>query len=209
MYMMYANQPTPEEIAEQEKATQEQIDAEERSKANAAETLQNTSEDYAITPGADSTQLADLRIKIGAFAYSASLVANQEEETIIENEVLYLKVSNKGGYFSELKLKNFVNHDSVPIYLIKDHNAVFNINFGTTDNRTLNTKDLYFQPSITKNGDNQVLSMKLKVSETQFLEYRYELKPNDYMLGFSVRSQGLNNIINGSQEVTSRQEHNV
>ena len=103
MYMMYANQPTPEEIAEQEKATQEQIDAEERSKANAAETLQTTSEDYAITPGADSTQLADLRIKIGAFAYSASLVANQEEETIIENEVLYLKVSNKGGYFSELK----------------------------------------------------------------------------------------------------------
>ena len=201
MYMMYANQPTPEEIAEQEKARQEQIDAEERSKANAAETLQTTPDDYAITPGADSTQLADLRIKIGAFAYSASLVANQEEETIIENEVLYLKVSNKGGYFSELKLKNFVNHDSVPIYLIKDHNAVFNINFGTTDNRTLNTKDLYFQPSITKNGDNQVLSMKLKVSETQFLEYRYELKPNDYMLGFSVRSQGLNNIINGSQEV--------
>ena len=44
--------------------------------------------------------------------------------------------------------------------------------------------------------------MKLKVSETQFLEYRYELKPNDYMLGFSVKSQGLNNVINSSQDVT-------
>ena len=43
--------------------------------------------------------------------------------------------------------------------------------------------------------------MRLKVSETQFLEYRYELKPNDYMLGFSVKSQGLSNILNTSQDV--------
>jgi YidC/Oxa1 family membrane protein insertase len=43
--------------------------------------------------------------------------------------------------------------------------------------------------------------MRLKVSETQFLEYRYELKPNDYMLGFSVKSQGLSNVLNSSQDV--------
>ena len=43
--------------------------------------------------------------------------------------------------------------------------------------------------------------MRLKVSETQFLEYRYELKPNDYMLGFSVKSQGLSNVLNTSQDV--------
>lgn len=201
MYMMYVNQPTPEEIAAEEKAKQEQIDAQEKAKAEAAKTLVTTPEDYAITPGTDSTQLADLQNKIGAFAYSASQVAGQAQETVIENEVLYLKVNNKGGYFSEIRLKNFVNYDSIPIYLIKDQNALFNINFGTTDNRILNTQDLYFQPSVTKNGDNQVLSMKLKVSESQFLEYRYELRPNDYMLGFTVRSQGLNNIINGSQEV--------
>ncbi len=44
--------------------------------------------------------------------------------------------------------------------------------------------------------------MKLKVSETQYLEYRYEMKPNDYMLGFAVRSQGLGNVINNSNEVS-------
>ena len=43
--------------------------------------------------------------------------------------------------------------------------------------------------------------MRLKVSESQFLEYRYELKPNDHMLGFSVRSQGLSSIFNTSQDV--------
>ena len=201
MYMLYQNQPTPEEIAEQEKAKQEQIDAEENAKAKEAETFVTTPEDFSTTSINDSTQLANLKNKIGAFAYSASLATTQTEETVIENEVLYLKVNNKGGYLTEVKLKQFVNHDSVPIYLIKDQNAFFNLTFGTTDNRTLNTQDLYFQPSITTSGDDQILSMKLKVSETQFLEYRYELKPNDYMLGFSVKSQGLNNIFNSSQDV--------
>ncbi len=200
VYMLYQNQPTPEEIEAQEKAKQEQVEAEEKEK-EAANDFKAQPADFVATQTTDSTQLSELQNKIGAFAYSASLGSAADESTIIENEVLYIKVNNKGGYFDEVRLKEFVNHDSVPIYLIKDENAIFNINFGTTDNRILNTRDLYFQPSVTNSGGNQILSMKLKVSETQFLEYRYELKPNDYMLGFTVRSQGLNNVINGSQDV--------
>lgn len=200
VYMLYQNQPTPEEIEAQEKAKQEQVEAEEKEK-EAANDFKAQPADFVATQTTDSTQLSELQNKIGAFAYSASLGSAADESTIIENEVLYIKVNNKGGYFDEVRLKEFVNHDSVPIYLIKDENAIFNINFGTTDNRILNTRDLYFQPSVTSSGGNQILSMKLKVSETQFLEYRYELKPNDYMLGFTVRSQGLNNVINGSQDV--------
>lgn len=200
VYMLYQNRPTPEELEAQEKAKQEQVEAEKKVE-EAADEFKATPADFVATQTTDSTQLSELQRKIGAFAYSASLPSAKNESTVLENEVLYIKVNNKGGYFDEVRLKEFVNHDSVPIYLIKDENAIFNINFGTTDNRILNTRDLYFQPSLTKNGDNQVLSMKLKVSETQFLEYRYEMKPNDYMLGFTVRSQGLNNVINGSQDV--------
>jgi YidC/Oxa1 family membrane protein insertase len=202
MYMLYQNQPTQEEIEAQEKAQQEQIDAEATAKEKSANTFVSTPQDFSAIPTNDSIQLANLKNKIGAFAYSSSLSSATQEETIIENEVLYLKVNNKGGYLSEVRLKQFVNHDSVPIYLIKNQNAFLNLNFSTTDNRILNTQNLYFQPTITKSGDNQILSMKLKVSETQFLEYRYELKPNDYMFDFSVKSQGLNNVINSSQQVT-------
>ncbi|RMZ51232.1 membrane protein insertase YidC [Flavobacteriaceae bacterium PRS1] len=202
MYMLWQNQPTPEEIAEQEKALQEQIDAENKANEQAVETFVATPEDFSAQVSSDSLQLVNLKNKIGAFAYSASQSYATQGETIIENEVLYLKVNNKGGYLTEVRLKKFTDYDSVPIYLIKDKNSILNITFGTTDNRTLKTQDLYFQPTLTNNGDNQILSMKLKVSETQFLEYRYELKPNDYMLGFSVKSQGLNNVINSSQDVT-------
>lgn len=200
VYMLYQNRPTPEEIEAQEKAKQEQVEAEKKAET-AKDEFVATPEDFSAASTTDSVQLTNLKNRIGAFAYSSSLASAQDEVTVIENDVLYLKISNKGGYLTEVRLKQFVNYDSIPIYLIKDQNAVFNINFGTTDNRTLNTQDLYFQPSLTTSGDNQILSMKLKVSETQFLEYRYELKPNDYMLGFSVRSQGLNNVINSSQDV--------
>ena len=198
MYMLWQNQPTPEELEAQEKAKQEQVEAETKAKA-LEQTKVTTAEDYATGADLDSLQLIKLNNKLGAFAYSALNSSN--EETVVESDLLALKFSNKGGYLSEVKLKNFVDYDSVPIFLIKDNNALFNINFGTIDSRILNTKDLPFQSTVTKNGDVTVVSMKLKVSESKFLEYRYEVKDNDYMMDFTIRSQGLSDVINSSQPI--------
>jgi YidC/Oxa1 family membrane protein insertase len=165
--------------------------------ADAPETINNT-----VTAAAfenDSLKQINLQNKLGAFAQSAISASNGV--SVLENEVVKLTIDNKGGQIKSALIKNFKTYDSLPLYMIKDNNASFNINFGTTDNRILNTKNLFFQPTITKNGDNQVVSMKLKVSETQFLEYRYEMKPKDYMVNFSVRSQGLSNVINASNPI--------
>lgn len=147
----------------------------------------------------DSVRKSAIQNKLGAFAQSA--INGKDGETVIENELLKLRISNKGGQISEVLIKGYKTYDSLPLYMIKDKNASFNINFGTTDNRILNTQDLFFEPTLTKNGENQVLSMKLKVSDTQFLEYRYEMKPNDYMVGFAVRSQGLGTVFNASNPI--------
>ena len=40
--------------------------------------------------------------------------------------------------------------------------------------------------------------MKLKISPTQYLEYRYVLKPGDYMMDFAVRTQGLANVMDNN-----------
>jgi YidC/Oxa1 family membrane protein insertase len=199
LYMLWQNQPTPEQLAEQEKAKQEQLTSEAANQVATELTITNNSNDNQLPT--DPQGLASLKNKIGDFAYALTLASANNTTTTFENEVLALKIDNKGGFISEVKLKSYVNHDSVPVYLIKDGSSVFNLNFATSDNRTLNTTNLYFQPTLSTSGDNQVLSMRLKVSETQFLEYRYELKPNDYMLGFSVKSQGLSNILNTSQDV--------
>ena len=147
----------------------------------------------------DSIKQLNLKNQLGAFAKSA--INATEGFSVLENEVVKLTINNKGGQIKEALVKNFKTYDSLPLYLIKDNNASFNINFGTTDNRILNTKDLFFVPTITTNGEIQIVSMKLKVSETQFLEYRYEMKPKEYMVNFSIRSQGLSNVINGSNPI--------
>ncbi|CAH8283709.1 YidC/Oxa1 family membrane protein insertase [Mariniflexile fucanivorans] len=197
MYMLWQNQPTPEELKAQEKAKQEQVEAEKQAKVP-QDTKVTTAEDFTVGT-TDSLQLVNLKSKLGAFAYSAATAS--KEETVVESDLLALKFNNKGGYLSEVKLKKHTDFKDQPIYLIKDNNASLNINFGTTDSRILNTKDLYFQPTVTKNGNSTVVSMKLKVSESKFLEYRYELKDGDYMMDFTIRSQGLSDVINSSQPV--------
>lgn len=146
----------------------------------------------------DSLKKISIQNKLGAFASSS--IYGTEGTTTLENDVLSLKINNKGGQIIEAIIKGFKTYDSLPLYMIKDKNASFNINFGTTDNRILNTKDLFFEPTFTNNGSLQVLSMKLKVSDNQFLEYRYEMT-DDYMVNFAVRSQGLSTVINSSNTI--------
>jgi len=198
LYMLYQNAPTEEQIAA-DKAKQEQIDAEKKAENTSKEKEVIAIED-AIENLPDSLKTVALQNKFGAFAYSENTTASKQDVEV-ENDVLKLKFSNKGGQLTEVRLKQYVDYDSIPIYLVKNNNATFNINFGTTDNRTLNTQDLSFQPTVAKNGENQIVSMKLKVSETKFLEYKYIIKPNDYMIDFTIKSQGLTDIIDGSKKV--------
>ncbi|MBC2846063.1 membrane protein insertase YidC [Winogradskyella flava] len=201
VYMMYQNAPTPEEIEAQKKEEQEQVEAEKKqNKQN--EAVVTTAEDYSNAQVLDSTQRVALQNKLGAFSFALNQPSTGDGLTSVKTDVFDLKFSNKGGHLAEVRLKNFVDYDSIPIYLVKDQNSNFNITFGTSDNRTLNTQDLPFQPGVTKSGENTIVSMKLKVSETAFLEFRYELKPNDYMIDFSIRSQGLSGVFNTSQPIT-------
>jgi len=193
LWMLYNN--TPEETVTEEPTT-EQVEKSGQDTQRATNTSENRS-----LPN-DSTSLADAQRRLGAFGYSETLNSAQGGTTTISNDVLELQISNKGGYIEEARLKNFKTFDSIPVYLIKDGNASFNMNFGTTDGRTLNTENLFFEPELTESNGNQILSMKLKVSEDEYLEYRYAMRPGEYMLDFSIRSQGLTGVLNSAQTPT-------
>ena len=195
IWYMYTNQPTPEEL--EKKAAIEQV--EKSTETTKIDLIQNN-EPIIVNP-TDSLALIKAQGRLGSFAYSATLASASDNETVLENDVLKLVISNKGGQIKQALIKNYVTHDSLPLNLIKENNAKFNISFGTSDNRTLNTSDLFFEPTLSKSGDDQVLSMKLKVSEHEFLEYRYTMQPGKYMLDFTVRSQGLSQHLNSSQKV--------
>ena len=203
IWYFYQNQPTPEELEAQKQVETEKVEAEEKAKKaeQVLTTKITTAEDYSNVSASDSLQQIVIQNKLGAFAYASRLPSATDATTDIETELLALKFNNKGGHLSEVRLKAFVDNDGASIYLVKDGNTNFNINFSTTDNRVLNTESLYFQPTVSKSGDNTIVSMRLKVSETRYLEYRYDLKPNDYMIDFSIKSQGLDNVVNSSQEI--------
>lgn len=198
MWMLYLNQPTEEEL--QEKARIEAAAKEkETQQSNEVATIKEASQDdVAAVSQSDSLALERLKNKLGSFAYSGTLPSASDEETILENDELFLKVSNKGGYITEARLKNFTKFDSIPVYLIKGGNASLNLQF-SSENRMLNTQDLYFEPTLSKNGEDHVLSMKLKASETGFIEYRYTLHPGEFMMDFSINTQGLDGVIDTSQ----------
>ncbi|QYA25850.1 membrane protein insertase YidC [Gramella sp. MT6] len=191
LWMLYNN--TPDETEAVDETTTEQV------QQNTQESQTPDNQPESKTAQNDSTSLADAQRRLGAFGYSETLTSAQGGTTTISNDVLELKISNKGGYIEEARLKNFKTYDSLPVHLIKDGNASLNMTFSTTDGRTLNTENLYFEPSLTESNGNQILSMKLKVSEDEYLEYRYAMRPGEYMLDFSIRSQGLTSVLNSAE----------
>ncbi len=196
IWIMYQNQPDPKVIAA-EKAQKEMVAKAAKAKELEQKSIEKAA--VAVATTGDSTQLAQLQKTLGNFAYSATLPSAKGDFTTIENGVVKLKIANKGGFIVEAILKQhekFKKGSGQLVELIKDNNANLNIALQTSDNRTLNTKDLYFEPTISKVGQDQILSMKLKAGANEFLEYKYILKPNDYMIGFDVRSQGLNKVLN-------------
>ncbi|AXG75072.1 membrane protein insertase YidC [Flavobacterium arcticum] len=197
IWMIY-NQTANTEAQLQEEEKKEQIDKssqQQLTETNAAIVEKDTTV-------SDSVTLSQYKSSLGAFAYSATLPSAKDNITEITNELLSLSIANKGGYIKTATLNNFEQfhkNSNEIVSLIKDNNANLNLQIQTKDNRILNTRDLYFEPVVSKEGENQVLTMRLKAGPQQYLEYRYVLKPNHYMMDFSIRTQGLADIVNTSK----------
>tara|TARA_R110002072_G_scaffold16233_3_gene63962 strand:- start:165016 stop:166890 length:1875 start_codon:yes stop_codon:yes gene_type:complete len=194
IWMLYMNS---NEEAKQE-VTTEQVADETTDVVETTETKEVTPTEINAASATDSLAVENLKNRLGSFAYSGTLPSATEGTTTIQNDVLELKVSNKGGHIVEAKLKEHTTYTGEQVYLIKDGNNDFNLQF-TAENSLLNTRDLYFEPSVSKNGENNVLTMKLKTGPDTYLAYRYELSPGEYMLGFSLKSQGLEGVVDMSQ----------
>jgi YidC/Oxa1 family membrane protein insertase len=198
IWIMYQNQPDEKQVAA-EKAKKELVQKQQAETQKVKTAIAALSKDTTAT---DSTQLSALKATLGNFAYSATLPSAKESFTTIENELVKITIANKGGFITEATLKNqerFKKGSQQLVSLIKDNNSDFNISLLTQDNRTLQTKDLFFEPTVTKVGNDQIVSMRLKAGANEYLEYKYVLKPNDYMIDFDVRSQGLNKVLNTSK----------
>ena len=145
----------------------------------------------------DSLQGNQLQASYGFFANLFQFKTTKKVD--FENEKLAIKFNPKGAQISSLLLKEFNNYKQEPLYLIKD-NQNFNYSFTTSNGTVLNTGDFYFTPKVTEESGNQIITFTAEVSSAQYIVFEYKIKANDYMIYFSIRSEGMRRLINTREE---------
>ena len=123
MFWVWTNPPEQAEIVEQEN---QQIDIEGNSKDK-----ENTNQNFSIED-INNDLFADIDKD------------NSDYVTEIKNNIFDIKFSKKGGQISEVALNKFIDHKGSPIFLIKNGNSTFNIDFKTSNNRIISTKNQDF-----------------------------------------------------------------
>ncbi|MDQ3191800.1 MAG: membrane protein insertase YidC [Bacteroidota bacterium] len=136
-----------------------------------------------------------LQNKFGVFANAA---VGETEYWTIENDVLKLKISSKGGRIASAELKNYKTYDSLPLYLFEEKTSSFAFNF-KADNKVISTEDLFFtplnQPKIVTGDDSASFTLRMNAGGGRYIEYVYTLKGKSYLLDFNVIVNGLNDVI--------------
>lgn len=114
----------------------------------------------------------------------------------LENNKVRITLNTKGGTISNVELKEFKSyqdfkeHKEQYLNLYNDKDAAMNFIFEMKD-RNLATSDYYFIPV---NVTDSTATMRLQTPEGKTLELVYNLLPDNYMLNFSVRTNGLANL---------------
>jgi len=137
----------------------------------------------------------------GAFAQSA---IGENEFITLENNKVELKISLKGGRVYSARLKDYKTFDAQPLVLFSGDSTVFGFNFFTLDNKAVQTNNLYFKPVSDQRSykvGSQPLSVVLRLfaGDDKYIEYRYTLAPDKYMVDFNVNFKSMEGIIASNQ----------
>jgi len=140
----------------------------------------------------DSTQDAQAIENFGIF----SSAANGEEKTYtLENNLIKVILSNKGGVPISVELKKYKTFDQRPALLFKKDSAKLALTF-FSQNRALSSYDMYFR-LIEGNEEDvdtnkvQKTVLRLQATDDKYIDISYILKPNSYNLDFDIKVVGL------------------
>lgn len=141
----------------------------------------------------DSAKFVNDSIKNAQFGLFASVMQGEEAYTTLENEVLELSFSNKGGRIYMVRLKNYKTSDAQPLILFDgDDESLYGFNIVTSNNRVFDTNELFFTP--IKNADGNSITMRLSLADDKYLDFIYTLTPDDYMVRYEIKANNMDDI---------------
>ncbi len=156
----------------------------------------------AITaPSADALNA----VAVAQYGVFAGAATGTEQMEVLENDLVRITFSSKGGRIKEVVVKKFekINTDSVgndkhsPLRLLEDEKNVFSYELPVNGvvNGKVNTSDLYF--NTVKNGNT--ITFQADAGNGMYFEQSYTLSPDNYKLDYKIGGNGLNQILSQNQ----------
>ncbi|AID37333.1 YidC/Oxa1 family insertase periplasmic-domain containing protein [Candidatus Walczuchella monophlebidarum] len=113
-------------------------------------------------------------------------------ETILENDLIRVKISNLGGNISEIFLKKYKTYNDKILRLVKTKSFTFGLNLITLSGKKVDSNDWLFTPNLQETPYQYILTMKTIFPPGGELNYIYSLpKEKSYEVNFSITSRGL------------------
>ena len=134
--------------------------------------------------------------------YLAAARDGEEREFVVENDVMAVTFSTRGGQIRDVLLKDYTKYAprgerNIPVSLMDPATAQFDLSFfvkNGLNNVKVNTMEYVFTPSAVETTADgaRAVRMRLPISETAALEYEYliydtKAPARDYLVDFDVR----------------------
>jgi len=151
----------------------------------------------------DSTLAIPAQDSIVATGPFGSSKNGSEKLITLENELLKVNITNKGGRIKSVELKNEVDYNGNPLVMFDGDENTFGLQFSSAG-ENINTNNLYFagpdQGFEVSNSDSSALTLRLNYAEGKYIDYIYSLKGNSYQVGFTVVTKGMQDVVAPNQK---------
>jgi YidC/Oxa1 family membrane protein insertase len=135
----------------------------------------------------------------GSFAVTSD---STEKIYVLQNDLMKVSFTNKGGQIKKVELKNFKNPDSAWVTMggTEFDNFSYTINSGNgTNQQTVETSDLYFpnvDSSSAVNGE-KIISFTLGAGDSsgRSITHEFRIKPSEYMIDLNIKINGANQLL--------------
>lgn len=141
-----------------------------------------------------------LRIARDTTAFANDSVARpvpvSEQLMTVENEVLKITFSNRGGQPKKVELKNYRSRDSSLVALGATDFDKLSYSINTGQGQAAQVGETFFGPgTVTRNADNsQTVSFTLPVAGGT-VTHQYVVRPNSYMVDWNVQMTGADKLL--------------
>ncbi len=133
----------------------------------------------------------------------SNVLSGKEETFTVENKVMQIVFTNRGGQPESVKLKEYLSYDSTPVQLISNADKIsYPVNI--SQNQSFQTTDLLFSPGrIEKNADgSQTVTFRLNDQNGGMIVHEYIILPDNYAISWNIQ-------VNGADRLFSQRNLNI